>query len=81
MILIDNGVKYSSGSRNIRDLDVLGDDALVKVRDEGEGISQEDLNHIFERFYRTDNACTVMIKVIWNWLSHLKQIVDAYNQS
>lgn len=82
LILIDNGVKYSSGSRNIHvTLDVLGDDAVVKVRDEGEGISQEDLNHIFERFYRTDKSRNRVSTQggLGIGLAILKQIVDAYN--
>lgn len=82
LILIDNGVKYSSGSKNIHvTLDVLGDDAIVKVRDEGEGISQDDLNHIFERFYRTDKSRNRVSTQggLGIGLAILKQIVDAYN--
>lgn len=82
LILIDNGVKYSAGSRNIHvTLDVLGDDAIVKVRDEGEGISQEDLNHIFKRFYRTDKSRNRVSTQggLGIGLAILKQIVDAYN--
>jgi len=81
LILIDNGVKYSSGSRNIHvTLDVLGDNAIVKVRDEGEGISQDDLNHIFERFYRTDKSRNRVSTQggLGIGLAILKQIVDAY---
>lgn len=82
LILIDNGVKYSSGSRNIHvTLDVLGENAIVKVRDEGEGISQDDLNHIFERFYRTDKSRNRVSTQggLGIGLAILKQIVDAYN--
>ena len=78
---LDNGVKYSSGSRNIHvTLDVLGDNAIVKVRDEGEGISQEDLDHIFERFYRTDKSRNRVSTQggLGIGLAILKQIVDAY---
>lgn len=82
LILIDNGVKYSSGSRNIHvTLDVLGENAIVKVCDEGEGISQDDLNHIFERFYRTDKSRNRVSTQggLGIGLAILKQIVDAYN--
>lgn len=82
LILIDNGVKYSSDSRNIHvTLDVLGENAIVKVRDEGEGISQDDLNHIFERFYRTDKSRNRVSTQggLGIGLAILKQIVDAYN--
>ena len=62
-------------------LDVLGENAIVKVRDEGEGISQDDLNHIFERFYRTDKSRNRVSTQggLGIGLAILKQIVDAYN--
>ena len=81
LILIDNGVKYSSGSKIIHvTLDVQGDDAIIKVQDEGEGISQEDLKYIFERFYRTDKSrnCVSTQGGLGIGLAILKQIVNAY---
>ena len=81
LILIDNGVKYSSGSKTIHvSLELQGSDAVVKVRDEGEGISQEDLKYIFERFYRTDKSrnCVSTQGGLGIGLAILKQIVDAY---
>ena len=61
-------------------LDVQGDDAIIKVQDEGEGISQEDLKYIFERFYRTDKSrnCVSTQGGLGIGLAILKQIVNAY---
>ena len=61
-------------------LDIQGDGAIVKVKDEGEGISQEDLKYIFERFYRTDKSRNRVSTQggLGIGLAILKQIVDAY---
>ena len=46
----------------------------IVVRDEGEGMSEEDRKHIFERFYRAKNAGTESIGI---GLSLAKCIVEA----
>jgi two-component system phosphate regulon sensor histidine kinase PhoR len=56
--LIDNAIKYSENGSDITILTSNESDNYIKVmvKDTGEGISDEDKNHIFSRFYRTASA-------------------------
>ncbi len=55
--LIDNAVKYSkSGDRVEVSIEALEKNAVITVRDTGIGISEDDIAHIFDRFYRADKA-------------------------
>ncbi len=56
-ILIDNAIKYSpEGGRILVEVRLQEGRAAFSVEDEGQGISSEDLPHIFDRFYRTDES-------------------------
>ena len=80
-ILIDNAVKYSPVNKEIQvTIKALEDEMLVQVQDNGEGISKEDIEHIFERFYRSDKARnrTTTQSGVGIGLSILYQIVEAY---
>ncbi|MCD6424008.1 MAG: GAF domain-containing protein [Anaerolineales bacterium] len=50
--LINNAIKYAPRSTVIIRLFVDGDDAVIKVIDDGPGIDKEHLERIFQRFYR-----------------------------
>lgn len=57
VILLDNAVKYSPKENPIKvNLSKLGNKVMLKVIDTGFGISNNDLPHIFDRFYRGDKA-------------------------
>ena len=55
--LIENGIKYSREEGYVRTtVCVEGESVVIRVEDNGIGVPQEDLAHIFERFYRVDKA-------------------------
>lgn len=55
--LIDNAVKFSRENGSVTvSCETAEASHLISVTDEGEGISSEHLQRIFERFYRTDRA-------------------------
>ena len=55
--LIDNAIKYSPEKRDVNIICAAENDKLViRVKDNGNGIGQEHLARIFERFYRVDKA-------------------------
>lgn len=55
--LIDNAVKYSPENSEINVICTVENNKLnIKVADQGNGIGQEHLARIFERFYRVDKA-------------------------
>ncbi len=57
-ILCDNAVKYSQPGTTVTLACAKEKDGMccLSVKDEGQGISQEDLPKIFDRFYRSDKA-------------------------
>lgn len=56
--LIENAIKYTKAGDVT--VNVVGDDAHVEitVTDTGIGIPQEDIAHLFQKFYRVDNSDT-----------------------
>ncbi|MBC7387477.1 MAG: CHASE2 domain-containing protein [Cryobacterium sp.] len=57
--IIDNAIKYSpAGSEILIQTVDLGDTVEISVKDEGIGLSPEELKNLFTRFYRAQNDQT-----------------------
>ena len=55
-ILLDNAIKNSSDHGQIELKCYRKNNIFIEVKNDGRGISQEDIGHIFERFYTTDQS-------------------------
>ncbi len=55
-ILLDNAIRHSSGEAVELSLEHKGNEAVLSVENDGEAIPPEKQKHLFERFYRVDEA-------------------------
>ncbi len=56
--LVENAIKYTPKGEVV--IDVEGDDehVIISIHDSGIGIPNEDIPHLFQKFYRVDNTDT-----------------------
>ena len=77
--LIYNAIKYTPKDGRIEiSLEQSDNWAIIKVIDTGMGIAEEDLPHIFDRFYRVDKARTTGAGGVGLGLSICKEIAEAH---
>ena len=77
--LISNAIKFTpeKGTITVRvRLDPHA--ATIEVADTGIGVSREDLNKLFDEFYRVDNAINQSVKGTGLGLSLVKKIIEAH---
>ena len=78
--LVDNAVKYTPDGGQIRlSLEADGESARIQVKDTGIGISEENLPHIFDRFFRADKARSREMGGSGLGLSIVQWIVNAHH--
>lgn len=77
---INNAVKYSPENNTINIACVtLDGKAFISVSDEGMGIPEKDLPHIFDRFYRVDSNATKTINGFGIGLYICKEIIQRHD--
>lgn len=78
--IIDNSIKYTpEGGKVFVSLNERKNNYYVEVRDTGVGISEEDLPHLFERFYRVEKTRSRKFGGTGLGLSIVQAIITAHN--
>jgi signal transduction histidine kinase len=80
--LCDNAVKFSadSGRLSISIRRIKGRKVQIEVFNEGAGVSSEDINYVFERFYKSDKSRGLNKSGAGLGLFISKTIMDAHDQ-
>jgi signal transduction histidine kinase len=77
--LLENSLKYSRAGTTVQvHLEDAPDRAVLRVKDQGIGISGSDLKHIFDKFYRAGDEMTRKTKGSGLGLAIVKQILDSH---
>lgn len=74
---ISNAVNYSGTSKKVEVIqEIVNDEVIVKVKDYGIGIKKEDLQYVWDRYYRVDKGLQRSTQGTGLGLSIIKGILD-----
>jgi len=77
--LIDNAVKYTKKEGTITITNIITDKEIkIEISDTGIGIIKEDLNKIFDEFYRSKNAKSLKLRGTGLGLPIVKNLINQY---
>ncbi|MCX6794265.1 MAG: HAMP domain-containing sensor histidine kinase [Candidatus Gottesmanbacteria bacterium] len=81
VIFLDNAIKYSQKQKTIHLTGRKSDGKIIiEITDQGFGIDEKDIPHLFDRFYRADKSRTKTgIPGYGLGLSIARQIIDQHN--
>ncbi|WP_430413205.1 sensor histidine kinase [Kordia sp.] len=75
--VLDNAIKYTEGEPKIDvHTEVVKDNIVIKVKDQGQGMSKSVQKRIFEKFYREHTGDIHNVKGHGLGLAYVKKIVD-----
>jgi two-component system phosphate regulon sensor histidine kinase PhoR len=77
--LVDNAIKYSPDGGAVTVRIQGGDDITVRVSDQGIGITPEDAERLFERFFRVENGLARSTKGVGLGLYICKSLVEGHS--
>ena len=80
--LIMNSIKYGkeNGTTEVSIEDLVKNKIIVRVRDNGEGIEQQHIPRLFERFFRVDKSGARSEGGSGLGLSIVKHIIEGHNE-
>jgi two-component system sensor histidine kinase SenX3 len=80
--LLDNAIRYTpAGGSIVAELTPVNGEVVLRISDTGEGIPTRDLERVFERFYRVDNARARATGGTGLGLAIVKHIVESHGGS
>ncbi len=79
--IVDNSIKYIGEKEGRIEISAEREDknVLIRIRDNGIGISPDDIPHVFEKFYRAEKSRSSRIPGSGLGLSICKYIIDQHN--
>ena len=77
--LLDNAIKYSHEAPDIKlTSSVINNKVVIKVKDKGIGLSKDQQQHVFDKFYRVPTGNLHDVKGFGLGLNYVKYIVEAH---
>lgn len=77
--LLDNALQYTSNGQVTISYEIIQNELVINVSDTGSGIAEEDVPHVFERFYRGSQSRNRQTGGSGLGLAIVKSLVEAHH--